>query len=84
MQPQSPQHPKTSSRRFRRVFVHVVAIFCGLFVGSFLLFCAWQYGQHNAWSWKALLAFIIAPVAGFESWRQTVRLNLKDPDVTSA
>jgi len=60
-----------------RAFVHVVAVLGGLFITSVIGFLAFLNLMGGGLSVAGVLLAILAPVAGLESWRQTLKLNLK-------
>lgn len=63
-------------RTIFRLFVHVVAACCGLFIGGFVGFLAWWHFFDQGLVVKGMLLSMLALAAGLESWRQTLRLNL--------
>lgn len=74
------QDGSISCSRSYRVFLHVVAAFVGLVVATSLAGVAIAHLLANGVTFIGVLGAVFAPVAGFEIWRHTVRLNLHRQD----
>jgi hypothetical protein len=54
-----------------------MAVLSGLFITGFIWFLVWGVHMDEGFSNRVITGILIAPGAGFESWRQTVKLNLE-------
>ena len=61
-----------------RILIHIIAALCGLFITAFIWLVVYKVWQHEGFTFRTIGCAIIAPAAGFESWRQTIKLNRRN------